>query len=194
MKRLPHVLLFLAIVFGFATAVRSQNRISDEKRKLISELVVLMKMESQGSQMTDSIMEGMEKNYSIGFAAAVDSRPDLSESQKEKIKATSSDRYVAFSRKLRKRMSEVVDYSKYIQEAIVPLYDKLYAENELADLIAFYRTPTGQKVIDTMPQLFADAQKAAREKFLPQILPIIVQMIDEEFKNVDPPSPKTNNR
>jgi len=157
---------------------------SDEKQKLITEIVNLFKMDTQMAQLTDSILKEMETTYPIGYNTAVDSRPDLTPSEKAKLKASSKASFVSFSEKFRSRLAGTVDYKKYIEDAIYPLYDKFYTEQELRDLIAFYRTPTGQKVIETLPQLFSESQIAAREKLVPQVLPILQQMLKEEFDKV----------
>jgi hypothetical protein len=188
MKKFPHILLVLVVLFAAASSARSQEPISDEKRKLIAELVTLFKMDTQMSEITDTVLKGMETTYPVSFAAAIDRSTSLTPEQKDKLKATESERFRSFSQKFRKRLAESIDYPKYIQETVYPLYDKLYSEQELKDLVAFYRTPTGQKLITTLPQLFAESQEAARVKLLPQILPIIEQLVDEEFKDLAPKS------
>ncbi len=42
-------------------------------------------------------------------------------------------------------------------EMITPVYDKYFNEKELDDIIAFYRTPSGQSLITKMPQIYIEA-------------------------------------
>lgn len=190
MKLAPRLLLISLILIAFATLANAQAAMSPEKRKLVGEMVVVLKMDKQMSQITDAMLQEMEKTYPMGYGAVVDRRTDLTDQQKQSLKANSAAAFKAFSQKFRKRLAETVDYAKYIEEAVYPMYDKMYTEQELRDIVAFYKTPTGQKVIDTMPQLFAEAQTAAREKLLPQVMPIITSLVDEEFENIAAPAPK----
>ncbi|HMJ09424.1 MAG TPA: DUF2059 domain-containing protein [Pyrinomonadaceae bacterium] len=190
MKRTSRLLLISLILVTFAALANAQAAMSLEKRKLVGEMIAVLKMDKQMSQITDAMLEEMEKTYPMGYGAAVDRRADLTDQQKQSMKTNSAAAFTAFSQKFRRRLAESVDYAKYIDEAVYPMYDKIYSEQELRDIVAFYKTPTGQKMIDTMPQLFAEAQNAAREKLLPQVMTIISSVLDEEFKTVAAPSPK----
>ena len=192
MTRISRFVFISLISLGLGIVATAQAPASDEKIKLISELVSVMKMDRQFPKMMDSMLKEMETTYPIGFNAAVDGNTSLSPDKKKALKASASDRFVAFSQKFRKRLAEAIDYSKYIREAIYPLYDKFYSETELRDLIAFYKTATGQKVIDTLPALLVESNVAAREKFLPQLLPLIGEMVREDFEQIaPPPKPKS---
>jgi hypothetical protein len=174
----------------FVCSASAQSGISDEKRKLIAEMIIVFKMDSQMAQITDSMLQEMEKTFPIGYAAAIDARNDLTSVEKAKLKTASAEVFVSVSQKFRARLAVAIDFKKYIEESVYPLYDRLYTEQELKDLIAFYRTPTGQKVIETLPRLVAESQESAREKLLPQIIPIIQQVMTEEMDRVGPPPPR----
>ena len=51
---------------------------------------------------------------------------------------------------------------------IMPVYDKYYSQEDLDTMIAFYRTPVGQKVVRTLPDVsregFAIGQEWGRRK------------------------------
>ncbi len=46
---------------------------------------------------------------------------------------------------------------------ITPIYDKYYSEQDLDNLIAFYKTPTGKKVIESMPVIAQESMAAGQE-------------------------------
>lgn len=48
-------------------------------------------------------------------------------------------------------------------ERLVPLYDSLYTANEINDLVAFYRTKLGQRVIETQLRLTQAITALARQ-------------------------------
>lgn len=189
MKRLSHFFALIFVAMIFASYVNAQTAISDEKRKLIAELVVLMKMDKSVVDITDAMLKSLETTYIISFNHTVDRRPDLTSKQKVRLKASSESRYSAFSNKFRERLPQAVDYHKYIEDTVYPLYDKFYTEQELKDLDVFYRSPTGQKVITTMPELYRDSTKMAQETLMPQILKLIDQIMKEDLENIEPPNP-----
>jgi hypothetical protein len=44
----------------------------------------------------------------------------------------------------------------------IPIYDKYFTEEEIRQLITFYKTPTGQKIISTMPSVMKEAMTAGQ--------------------------------
>ncbi|MCL1671148.1 DUF2059 domain-containing protein [Elizabethkingia ursingii] len=48
------------------------------------------------------------------------------------------------------------------EELLIPIYSKYYTEKELDDIIAFYKTSTGQKVIKTMPDMTNESMQAGQ--------------------------------
>lgn len=53
---------------------------------------------------------------------------------------------------------------------------------ELRDLIRFYRTPTGKKLIDSTPKIFAESMRLSNEHLVPKLAPIIEKLLKEEMK------------
>ena len=43
---------------------------------------------------------------------------------------------------------------------IIPIYAKYFSEDDILQLIAFYETPLGQKMIEVMPQLTMDSMQS----------------------------------
>lgn len=191
MKRIFRCLVISVLLLpAFSAFVNAQAPIPPEKKKLIEEIVRLLKMDTQMPELTNIMLKDLEKTFPSLFAAAIDDRNDLTDEQKLELKAEAGEKISSLSRRIVQRINESVDFKKYIEEAIYPIYDKIYSDQELKDIAAFYRTVTGQKVIATMPQLFSEAQNASREKLLPQLVPIIRQLVSEEFNAQSPPPPK----
>lgn len=187
MKYFPRLVLALSLFAALSAAASAQTQISDEKNKLIAELAGVMKLDQQFPEMVDAMLKEMEKTYPLGFSATIDSNGALTAEQKTALRATARERFIAFSQKFRKRLSEQIDYGKYIQEAVYPLYDKFYNEQELKDLISFYKTATGQKMIKSLPAILAESTKMATEKFVPKVLPIVQELLKEEFEQIAAP-------
>ena len=52
---------------------------------------------------------------------------------------------------------------KQMVEMIVPIYDRHFVEQDLRDLIAFYETPTGRKLVSALPQITAESMAIGME-------------------------------
>jgi uncharacterized protein len=52
----------------------------------------------------------------------------------------------------RERLYTRIDYAKYSEEVYGPIFDKNFTAAELKDLIAFYKTPLGQKSAKMLPE------------------------------------------
>jgi uncharacterized protein len=184
MKRLTLFGLFLAFVFSLNVLSYGQNQISEEKRQLISELIALNKTEKQIAEVTDIMLDSMETTYLIGFNQSIEKRTDLSQVEKDKLKSSVNEYFLSFSKKFRERLPKAVNYTKYVEDTVYPLYDKFFTTEEVKDLVAFYKTPTGKKVIETMPLLFKESHELAQKYLLPDILKLLDEIMQEDLKNI----------
>ncbi|MCL2791403.1 MAG: DUF2059 domain-containing protein [Desulfobulbus sp.] len=66
-----------------------------------------------------------------------------------------------------------------LKPEMIKLYAQTFTKEELNDITAFYRTPTGQKAIQVMPQLMAQGAQIARAK-MQEHMPELQQQIKEE--------------
>ena len=62
-----------------------------------------------------------------------------------------------------------------IIERLLPLYDKYFSEADLTAMIAFYSSPEGKKLVQTIPQLMRDSVEVSAKYFEAKM--------PEEFKN-----------
>ena len=61
--------------------------------------------------------------------------------------------------------------TKEIMARIIPLYDKYFTDVELLQLIQFYLSPIGRKVLDTMPLLLNDSVYITTQYFEEKLKP-----------------------
>ena len=62
-----------------------------------------------------------------------------------------------------KRMKKMID------EDLVTIYDKYFTQSEINDLIRFYKSPTGQKYVNSMPDLQKGLVEIMMKKYKPEI-------------------------
>jgi hypothetical protein len=71
---------------------------------------------------------------------------------------------------MKSSMSIMKDIMKrMIDEDMVAIYDKNFSETEIKDFIAFYQSSSGQKLVNTQPELQKELMTVFVQKYLPEI-------------------------
>ena len=68
-----------------------------------------------------------------------------------------------------------VDYNELVQK-LVPVYSKHFTEQEIVDLLNFYTTSTGKKMIEKMPAILEESMEIGRKWGIE-----LAQKIEEEI-------------
>jgi hypothetical protein len=132
MKRFIATLLALSLpVCGFAEEAG--------KRESVEELINLMQMDSIVDSMytqMEPIAQDMAQNLGI-------------EPSEQKYFEKFMSQYVAL-------MKEEMSWEK-MKEPMIDIYQKNFTENEIQDMVAFYKSETGRSVIRKMPAVIEDS-------------------------------------
>ena len=92
------------------------------KGKMIKELLSVTKLDDTASKLADELLSGLLKNNS-----------NITEKQQ-----------MAFA-------EEMQNFLNYILTKQASLYDENYSEKEIKEILAFYKTPTGKKLVERTP-------------------------------------------
>lgn len=76
---------------------------------------------------------------------------------------------------LRKFMNEHLAYDD-LEPDFIRLYTDVFTEEELRGLAAFYRTPLGRRVVETLPRMSAESQRIVNERLQP-LMPQLIEVI-----------------
>ena len=71
-----------------------------------------------------------------------------------------------------------------MDEIMTALYDKYYTLEEINDLTAFYKSPTGQKTLKTMQPLMLDTLKLTQEKIIPKMISVMQEIREEQRREM----------
>jgi len=192
MKNLSRLSLFIVLLLTLPAWANGQTAISEQKRKLILELIVVTKTEEEFLKSADTTMANMELSYPATIKSALEGMTELSAREREEMERSMIERYLSISKKVRSRLPQLIDMKQVINEVYIPLYDKYYTESEIKDLITFYGTPTGKKVIEKGVLFFAETVKLIEEKINPKVRKI-VEDIAKELDGAGPPAPEKKN-
>ncbi|MEL0641064.1 DUF2059 domain-containing protein [Pseudoalteromonas aliena] len=153
------VLLLSLLIFSSSLYAEQST-----KQQEIDELISVMNLDSMVDSMYDQV-EGMIK----GMSGKMDVKPSE--------QAIFDKYYGDMTTVLKTEMS----WAK-MQPMMVNVYDKHFSEQEIADMLAFYKTDTGQKILKKMPVVMQESMQMSQSLMkdaMPKIQTLAQQLSDE---------------
>jgi len=172
-----------------ATQGASQNQakstqdIAPEKLALIKELLVVTDSKKNSAAIFNAILDHMEKSMPEIIWRAVSGMSEIKElsaAEQQLLHDDIKEDSLRRSQRMRARLADRFDFVRLTEEVSIPLYAKYFSESELRDLIAFYKSPTGKRTIETMPNLYAESMAMANERLEPVLKEVIDEISTEE--------------
>ncbi len=151
----------LALTLSFSTSLLADE---SSKRKTVNELISMLNME----KMMDTMYLQVDKMF-------MDLSKDL------EIRESESPIFKKYMSKVTNVMREEMSWQK-MKEPFIEIYMKHYTEKELNDLLAFYKSDSGRKMIEKMPLIMQESMLVSRKMlkdFLPKIKAITKELKDE---------------
>jgi hypothetical protein len=182
--RIPVIIATTCVLLACSQQIAAQEGSSKTKQELIRELLVVTEARNNAIKMMDSIVGEMNKQYPQMVERMTDADPDLTPAQRQKAKKTLSENQARFSNQLMERIKQRVDIGRIMEGISYSLYDKYFTEDELKDLISFYKTPTGKKTLSVLPQLFAESIQRASEELSPTLTRIFTEIVTEDKERI----------
>jgi len=163
--------------------VKSGAEIPESKQKLIRELLTIVGIVGMAEQMRDqqSVVElmRMQPSYHEMMELATSEQADLSEENRQLLLARLED-FDAFAERFQALFVERLNFSTIMETVYPPVYDKYFSEEELRQMVAFYRTPVGRKAIEVMPSVMQEAGRAIEDAVLPLSVGLIQEIVAAE--------------
>ena len=116
----------------------------------------------------DQMIEGMKKQMKVGAEAGMKHQlPDATPEQLAKITSMVDD-----------SLSEIkVDE---LIEVVIPIYQEHISKADLQQVLAFYQSPVGQRLLDEQPAMMQESMQKSSE-LMQTKLPEIFKKLDERF-------------
>lgn len=156
------------------------TEIAPSKRALIRELLELTETTKTANQLIDA---RVRSDLPRLLSALLKDAPFLN-SDRPDVQSQLSDLISRMAGKYRDRVIQKIDISQLIEQVSYPVYDQYFTESELRDIISFYKSDTGKKAIQIMPQVLGDSIARTNEILLPKMATIMTEIIAEELLKV----------
>lgn len=156
MKKL---VLLSIITIAFVMGSMAQDKISDIKR-----LLEVMNSEQMSEAMLNSMVPVLKQQTNSLIKE---------NSAKEKIDKMMDDFTDAM-------MEEMKELSRKLNEVeLVNIYDKHFTQGEIQDLIEFYESPTGKKILEKNPEITKELMSSMMTKYMPEIQKNLNKKLEE---------------
>ena len=174
------MIIAAAVVSAFAAQGVNAQGTAKTKVDLVRELLAVTDFRKTALSAVDTMMGEVDKQFPKMLEGMIDQDPDVTPYQRQKIKEGLNEGMARFSNIVRERIRQRINLGQLMEEIALPLYEKYFTEDEIRDLISFYKTPTGQKTLSVLPHLFSDSVHEAAQKLGPPLSNIITEVVAEE--------------
>ena len=164
MKRYVSVLLMVLTV-GCCCARADEA----SKRAKAEQLFTLLRMDT----MMDQLMGGVKRQVQ----QITESMPGADQATPEQRK-----QIVDFQQRVMDVVNQKIGW-KALEPDFITLYASTYTEEELDGIVAFYKSPIGQKMIDKTPELTTKSTQITQQK-MSELQPQLSQMVQDFMKQM----------
>jgi hypothetical protein len=170
----------LLIGFTWVGTAEAQTPVSPQKKVLIKELLELTNAKNNAELMMQQSLLSMEAELPKLVAGMLAN----SGVEGDALKKQASDLALRISKRYRERFPQVINLSQVTEEITYSVYSKFYTEDELKDMISFFKTPTGKKTITLAPKVMAESMQLSNQMILPKVVQLIQEIAKDEITKV----------
>jgi hypothetical protein len=157
--------------------------VSPEKQALIRELLDVTDSKKNSEAILNTIFDQMQKDMPEMVWASlseIEGIKELSQAEQQRLRDEMNESARRSSQRFREALIQRLNFAQLIEDISIPLYAKYFDDNELRDLIAFYKSPTGKHTMAVMSNLFADSMAKAQERMMPVIKDVMSEISADE--------------
>ncbi len=158
----------MRLIKGFALGIclltSVEQAMADNKQVVLNELVSVMKMES----MIDATYQQVE--------AMLQSMP-----AQMGIKPSEQPMFESYYSKMVDVLKAEMNWAK-MEPQVLAIYERNFSEQELKDILAFYKTESGQSLVEKMPAVMQDSMQISQslvQQAMPQIQTLAQELAAE---------------
>ncbi|PLU85941.1 MULTISPECIES: DUF2059 domain-containing protein [Pseudomonas] len=101
-----------------------------------------------------------------------------------KAPATKQPVLESYQAKANAALDNAIGWNK-LKPKMVDLYTQTFTEQELKDLVKFYESPLGKKVLREMPKVTQQSAQLTQQSLEPAV-PVVNKLLDDMTKELDP--------
>ncbi len=157
--------------------------ISPQKQALIKELLDAIDIKKNSDAVLNTMFDQMEKQMPEIIWQAVSEMKEIKEltpAEQQHLRAEMSESAIRTSQRFRELLTQRVNFVQMTEEISSQLYAKYFSENELRDLVTFYKSSTGRRTMEIMPNLIGESMTKANERIMPVVKDLMNEISSDE--------------
>lgn len=152
----------------------------DEKLK---ELFSLTGISTSYTNIHGYILQQLQASYFQAANQGIDAN-DLTDEQKKEVSGIVDEKFKQLVKDYEALVRGELPYDKAETEVYIPLFKEVYSEEEVDQLIVFYKSPVGKKSLETTTGILDKASEKISETFRPKIKEFADSKIPENIELV----------
>jgi hypothetical protein len=158
-----------------------------EKKALIKELLGLMNLGNAAEAIAIQFMEQFQQSGIILIKSDLREwieAQKVAPAEKKRLEGEMDESAQRILTRLRAEFPKRINMGEILEVVTLEIYDKYFTEAEVKDLIAFYKTPTGQKSIKILAQISAEMLPRIGQLMDPAVTRLATDLLGDELKRL----------
>ena len=168
-------IIFISLFFICSQAI------ADSFEENLKELFELTQVKNDYISLNTIIIRQMQ----AGFFRAAEQNIDgsnFTEEQNRQAGEILKSRFSVMVENYKSHIEKVMPYEKVENEVFIPLYKDAYTEDEVKELIKFYKSPIGKKSVEVSKKLSQQVTQRASEKYDSLIVKFVEEQITDNIE------------
>lgn len=159
------------------------QEISPEKRALLKELFEAVGTKKQATEILNALEAEMSKQMVEMSWEKLSDMPQmkvLTDAERQELKRQLSESSARQYTRMMESLTHRIDYGQLIEDVSTVVYAKYFNEKELKDLLAFYKSDTGQHSLQIMPHLLTDSFAEISNRLTPVMNDVVREIAADD--------------
>jgi hypothetical protein len=165
--------------------VSAQTSVNAEKQAAIKELLTIMNSQVKVSDLLAMVDAQAERISETSLEAMIAEDKTITPNDKKLLEEIALKDAINMSRRYTEKAGQKINLEGVVNEITVAIYEKNFTLEEINDLVVFYKSATGQKLLKATPLMFADIMNLMTEKFVPKMMKATKETQDEMKKELE---------
>ncbi len=152
---------------------------SENKQELILEILSAAADDQTAAWMIQVFLVKLRPAYRDMIAEIMKTEQGLTEEEKALLVERLDD-FEQFAERFSTLLPERLDFESVRTTVYAPLWERHFDEQELREIAAFYKSPTGQKVLRVMPGMMEEGMEATFRVTQPRVMEVVGEVLAEQ--------------
>ncbi len=152
---------------------------SENKQELILEILSAAADDQTAAWMIQVFLVKLRPAYRDMIAEIMKTEQGLTEEEKALLVERLDD-FEQFAERFSTLLPERLDFESVRTTVYAPLWERHFDEQELREIAAFYKSPTGQKLLRVMPGMMEEGMETTFRVTQPRVMEVVGEVLAEQ--------------